>query len=544
MGSSTLFLSEDKLREKSDYHGWKMSLDLTLEDQEVLDHVRGNVGVPPSNASAAARSKWTKGEFKAKKIIRDSIDKRLVAYVSKMTTSKEIYDRLVSLFKLNDANQVLFLRNKLKEIKKGKDESMQAYFLRITEIKNDLLSIGEVVLDREMTITTLGGLRPEWYIFRTTLLNNNVILGFEELMARCIQEETRMEEQEMPTLKCNPSAFSSHGKRRNNSGAKSKGKAGSKGGRKGRCYNCNKIDHYARECPDKRDSHHDDDQNHSQGNQRNGRSNGRGKRNAGNQGRGQPFKKARNCRYESNVVNNKQDEYCLPADLSTTAPPDSLGNWLIDSGASRHFTGYKEALSNLIEKETNLEIVLGDNTKYSVKGVGNVTLQLIQGNTIHLQEVLYVLDLKKNLVSVLAMEDKGYKVTFIDGKGSSKGDHSPQAKARPPIYCSWFTQTYLDEVFTWFRHFKALIENQIEKKIKILRTDNGTEYESNKFHDFCKEAGIKRETTTPYTPEQNGVEERKNRTIVEAVRVMLHDQRLPKFLWVEAVNSAVYVQNR
>ena len=87
-----------------------------------------------------------------------------------------------------------------------------------------------------------------------------------------------------------------------------------------------------------------------------------------------------------------------------------------------------------------------------------------------------------------------------------------------------------DEVFSWFRHFKALIENQTEKKIKILRTDNGAEYESNEFHDFCKEVGIKRETTTPYTPEQNGVAERKNRTIVEAVCAMLHDQRFPKFL--------------
>ena len=139
---------------------------------------------PPLNASAAARSKWTKGEVKARKIIRDSIDKRLVAYVSELTTSKEIYDRLVSLFKVNDANQVLFLRNKLKEIKKDKDESMQAYFLRITKIKNDLLSIGEVVPDREMTITNLGGLPSEWCIFRTTLLNNNVIPGFEEFIVR------------------------------------------------------------------------------------------------------------------------------------------------------------------------------------------------------------------------------------------------------------------------------------------------------------------------------------------------------------------------
>lgn len=63
-----------------------------------------------------------------------------------------------------------------------------------------------------------------------------------------------------------------------------------------------------------------------------------------------------------------------------------------------------------------MEIILEDNATYPVKGVGNVTLQLNLGNMIHLQEVLYVLDLKKNLASFLAMEDKGYKVAFIDGK--------------------------------------------------------------------------------------------------------------------------------
>ena len=329
-------------------------------------------------------------EAKAKKIIQDSIDKRLVAaYISKLNTSKEIYDRLVSLFKVSDANQVLFLKNKLKDIKKGKDEDIQSYFLRITEIKNDLLSIGEVIPDKELTITTLGGLPSEWCIFKTTILNNDQTPRFEELMSRCIQEDTRMVEQEMPSSKGNPIAFSSHAKRRNNSGSQGhfKGKPRSKGGRKGRCFVCNKFGHYARECPNKKDTSHDDDQNHSRGNsnnnQRNGRFNGKGKRNAGNQGNGQSSKKARNSKYESNVVNNKQDEYYLISALSTTSPPDSLGNCLIDSGASRHFTGYKEALSTLIEKETNLEIILGDNCTFPVKGAQNVTLQFNQGNTIH-----------------------------------------------------------------------------------------------------------------------------------------------------------------
>jgi transposase InsO family protein len=58
------------------------------------------------------------------------------------------------------------------------------------------------------------------------------------------------------------------------------------------------------------------------------------------------------------------------------------------------------------------------------------------------------------------------------------------------------------------------------------------------------EVGIKREYIVPYNPQQNGVIERKNRSIVEAVKVMIHDQHLPMFLWAEASMTAVYVQNR
>jgi transposase InsO family protein len=84
-----------------------------------------------------------------------------------------------------------------------------------------------------------------------------------------------------------------------------------------------------------------------------------------------------------------------------------------------------------------------------------------------------------------------------------------------------------DEVFSKFREFKALIENLSERKIKILRLDNGGEYTSKEFANFCKDAGIKRELTTPYNPQQNGVAERKNITIMEAMKIMIHDQDLP-----------------
>jgi transposase InsO family protein len=100
-----------------------------------------------------------------------------------------------------------------------------------------------------------------------------------------------------------------------------------------------------------------------------------------------------------------------------------------------------------------------------------------------------------------------------------------------------------DEVFSKFKEFKSLRENLSERKIKILRSDNGGEYTSKEFVNFCKDVGIKRELTTPYNPQQNGVAERKNKTIMEALKTMIHDQDLPMCLWAEAAMAAVYVHN-
>ena len=80
--------------------------------------------------------------------------------------------------------------------------------------------------------------------------------------------------------------------------------------------------------------------------------------------------------------------------------------------------------------------------------------------------------------------------------------------------------------------------------IKTLRSDNGGEYVSNDFNRFCDERGISRQFSNPHTPEQNGVAERFNRTMVESARSMLYHAKLPLTFWAEAVNTAVYVRNR
>jgi hypothetical protein len=80
-----------------------------------------------------------------------------------------------------------------------------------------------------------------------------------------------------------------------------------------------------------------------------------------------------------------------------------------------------------------------------------------------------------------------------------------------------------DEVFNRFREFRALVENQSGTRIQVLRLDNGGAYTSNEFVEYCVAEGIKKELTIPYNPQQNGVAERKNRTIVGATHAMIHD---------------------
>ncbi|GJR30932.1 putative ribonuclease H-like domain-containing protein [Tanacetum coccineum] len=98
-----------------------------------------------------------------------------------------------------------------------------------------------------------------------------------------------------------------------------------------------------------------------------------------------------------------------------------------------------------------------------------------------------------------------------------------------------------DETFYVLKEFIALIENQLNKKVKGIRCDNGTEFKNAKLIELCGKKGIKRDYSNPRTPQQNGVAERKNRTLIEAARTMLADSKLPTMFWTEAVSTACYV---
>ncbi|GJU20016.1 putative ribonuclease H-like domain-containing protein [Tanacetum coccineum] len=110
---------------------------------------------------------------------------------------------------------------------------------------------------------------------------------------------------------------------------------------------------------------------------------------------------------------------------------------------------------------------------------------------------------------------------------------------------SWvFFLASKDETSGILKRFITEIENQLNHKVKVIRCDNGTEFKNREMNELCGLKGIKREFSVARTPQQNGVAERKNRTLIEAARTMLADSLLPTVFWAEAVNTACYVLNR
>jgi len=108
----------------------------------------------------------------------------------------------------------------------------------------------------------------------------------------------------------------------------------------------------------------------------------------------------------------------------------------------------------------------------------------------------------------------------------------------------FFFLKFKHEVVGVFMKFKKMVETQSGYKIQFLRSNNGKEYTSTKFNLFCEKAGIAHQLTAPYTPQQNGVNERRNRSVMEIARCMLHEKELPKTFWAEAANTTVFLQNR
>eukprot|EP00253_Pinus_taeda_P009081 PITA_09081 len=199
-------------------------------------------------------------------------------------------------------------------------------------------------------------------------------------------------------------------------------------------------------------------------------------------------------------------------------------------------TGDKEKLQSYTALEREKKVSFGNDTPALIKGKGSARLK----NKVKAGNVMYVDGLKHNILSVSQMCHQGTKVIFrsngcivheLDtGKIVIKGIRTPNNlyifKEREQ-QCYLRLMKYKDEAFENFKSFKALVENESDRKIKCLRSDRGGEFTLDEFFDFCEEHGIRREFSVARTPQQNGVVERMNRTVQQMACAMLDESGTP-----------------
>jgi hypothetical protein len=290
-----------------------------------------------------------------------------------------------------------------------KGETVQDYFSRVSQFKEQLEVTGDN-LDEDELMITLNDLTRPWDAFIQTICARKEKLQFDNLWEECVQEEARVVNREAFLLRDEDQALASHAKGGNKkshfqkethfhkeSDSPKRFQKYHKGQRKGKdfssyqCYHCDKMGHIAKNCLAIREEYkrRNKKRHHAHATEDD-----------------EPPKK---------LTKDEIEEYVLFSALSGSVIAGE-DTWLIDSGASKHMTGQKNILSSLIEKDFPQNISLREDYQCPIKGMGESTYKLDSGTPMRMKDILYVPSLKKNLPFISAPDKKGLRVAFIDGE--------------------------------------------------------------------------------------------------------------------------------
>jgi hypothetical protein len=161
--------SENKLDEDSNFKAWKTRIELILAKNKVLDIMKGKIVEPefeegkekePHNV--VAMEKFKDDDINTMSIIVDSIKDHLIPYISHIDSSKNMCNALTNLFSVKNIGQAMSLKNELCDMKMNDDDSITSYFVRISQLRDQLKSIEEIISEKELVNIVLNGLPKTW----------------------------------------------------------------------------------------------------------------------------------------------------------------------------------------------------------------------------------------------------------------------------------------------------------------------------------------------------------------------------------------------
>jgi hypothetical protein len=194
--------------------------------------------------------KFKDSDINAMSIIVDSIKYHLIPYISHLDSSKNMYDALTNLFSVRNIGQVMSLKNELRDMKMNNDDNITSYFVRISQLRDQLQAIEEIISEKELVNIVLNGLPKTWDAFAASMNTRKEYPTFEELWTCCAQEESRISAKEKPQKKYDDQSFTTRFKNfRNKRKFDSRKKPNQeKDMSEIQCFNCRKYGHYKNHC--------------------------------------------------------------------------------------------------------------------------------------------------------------------------------------------------------------------------------------------------------------------------------------------------------
>ncbi|KAH9659018.1 hypothetical protein KPL70_023705 [Citrus sinensis] len=456
--------------------------------------------------------KWNEVDGNAISDLHLALADGVLSSVAEKNTAKEIWDTLIKLYEAKSLHNKIFLKRKLYTLRMAESTMVTDHINTLKTLFSQLTTLGYNIEENERAELLLQSLPDSYDQLIINLTNNNLVesLVFDDVAASVLNEESRRKNKENRQVSSQQaealSVTRGRSTERGPSGSQNHGRSKSRSKKNVKCYNCSKKGHVKKEC---------------WSNQK---------------------------RREGKEPESSNAQGCVA-----------------NSGATWHMTSRREWF-HTYELISGGSVYMGNDHALEIAGIGTIKIKMFDGTIRTIGEVRHVNGLKKNLLSLGQIDNHGCKTHVENGimkivKGALvlmkaekiganlfmlKGETLQEADA---------CVASNGEESTMMWHLK--LGHMSEQGLKILSERKllpGLKSVSLPFCEhcvinggflaFCKQEGIQRQFTVAYTPQQNGVAERMNRTLTERIRAMLRTAGLPNSFWAEAAKTACYIVNR
>jgi hypothetical protein len=392
---------EDRLAGASNWSSWKAKMVFVLEDLELWDIVEAVVPAIPVTAPILV-AEYGKRNNKAKRTISDAVRDHIIPHVTGKAHAYQMWASLCSLYESSNENRKMVLHDRLRSIRMLKDESVSSFLTRFTQIRDELGAVDEVIIPNSLVRQALHSFTKPWGPFIQGIVAREALPTWERMWDDFAQEEIKLASETSGQRKQQSGqggedlALWAKGKKkagwggrqgpktggqpqRSGGGAESSSGQGSGQGRdmsKVKCFVCKKFGHYAGQCLNRK------------------------KKKGGTAATAE----------ETDFQTQFQQECAFPVCCSSIEYSPHI--WYIDRGASSHITSVREHFSDLRDTEVRIDISLGDNRVITVAEIGTVSFRRENLPPISFIDVLFVPGMKKNLISVSTLRDRGFEVSF------------------------------------------------------------------------------------------------------------------------------------